>query len=179
MCSVLVDPAEEFAPLDRLHCYRPVIRLLNVSVLFRVPCDSAGSSHPWRLVGHPRMLQLPSILSPAGLYRIVGDLFPKCVSFELVLVDGQGMRCPRCVYPTRCHGCRIRKEEDSLSLQPSDCLAVQALVTEGSDASTVHDTWQLMLESMQVSSDGVNESSCRFKKEALTLDDCLRAFSER
>jgi len=43
VCNVLVDAAEEFAPLDRLHQYRPVIRMLNVSVLFRLPCPENGS----------------------------------------------------------------------------------------------------------------------------------------
>lgn len=89
---------------------------------------------PWRLTGHPRVLQLPSLVATAGLRRaIAGLLPPRCAdAFDLRLVDSQGMRCPRCVYPARCHGCRVGAEP-TLSLQPGDSLAVEPSAPAAAD----------------------------------------------
>jgi len=75
------------------------------------------------------------------------------------------------VYPIRCTGCRISPDVDEISLLPGDSLAVQSCPTEdgvlfqslvtGEDASSVE-----------------SNNSCPYKKESLSLDDCLSAFSE-
>ena len=207
MCSVIVNPDEEFAPLDQLHNYRPVIRLLNVSVLFRVSTSAAASSSSKNgasLIGHPRLLQLPSIISSQNLHEAVEGLLPKQAAFELCFVDSQvgffffhyfialldftsptfqGNKCSRCVYPIRCTGCKIDRDADQvLSLQPGDCLAVQqqqlSSAEDSPDASTA---WQQLFD-VQINDDQescISNTSCRSKKEPLTLDDCLKAFSER
>jgi hypothetical protein len=85
-----VKPEEEFAPLDKLHCYRPVIRLLNLPVLFRL-ASNLRSANPKssRLIGHPRLLQLPNLVSPKSLYDTVKNIYPKVNAFDLCFVDQQ------------------------------------------------------------------------------------------
>lgn len=94
------------------------------------------------------------------------------------------MRCPRCVYPNRCNGCKISAEADQISLQPGDCLAVQVYTLENEDFAFAVTKWEKVfdLQTVAEQDDSVNSSSSsasRFQKEPLTLDDCLTAFSER
>jgi len=186
VCQVQVKHDQEFAPLDKLHHYRPVIRLLNVPILFRVASQanrdgsssSAKTASPAaRLTGHPRMLQLPSIISCTGLYDIVQHLLPKPVPFDLCFVDNQGMRCQRCVYPARCNGCKISRDEDHVSLQPGDCLIVQASwADEDQQTSSNMADWDDMFDDGKIVDH--NATACSYRNEPLTLDDCLKAFSE-
>jgi hypothetical protein len=90
VCGMDVKPEEEFAPLDKLHCYRPVIRLLNLPVLFRL-ASNLRSANPKssRLIGHPRLLQLPNLVSPKSLYDTVKNIYPKVNAFDLCFVDQQ------------------------------------------------------------------------------------------
>lgn len=184
VCSMDVKPEEEFAPLDKLHYYQPVIRLLNLPVLFRLASNSRSASpKSSRLVGHPRLLQLPNLVSPRSLYDTVKNIYPKVNAFDLCFVDQQGVRCPRCVYPNRCNGCKISAEADQISLQPGDCLAVQVYTLENEDFAFAVTKWEKVfdLQTVAEQDDSVNSSSSsasRFQKEPLTLDDCLTAFSE-
>lgn len=195
VCSLIVNPEEEFAPLDKLHQYRPVIRLLNTPVFLRMRVSnvSTGSSSCWtlksgqgnyRLVGHPRLLQLPHLLSPKGLYDVIQRLYPHVLAFELCFVDVQGMRCPRCTYPIRCNGCRIDPEAAEISLGPGDCIAVQILppppvAQVEMETSDCVGTDSVETEEQDGYVSSSSSSTCRRPNEPLTLDDCLRAFSER
>ena len=90
VCGMDVKPEEEFAPLDKLHCYRPVIRLLNIPILLRLASTSrAASPKSSRLIGHPRLLQLPNLVSPKSLYETVEKFYPKLTDFDLCFVDQQ------------------------------------------------------------------------------------------
>lgn len=95
----------------------------------------------------------------------------------------KGLKCPRCLYPVRCNGCKIRPDEDQISLQPGDCLAVQVYISEEEEASDVDtaklDMFYEPLGSVEQDDCISSTSSSRNLKEPLTLDDCLRAFSER
>lgn len=186
VCNTIVKPDEEFAPLDKLHEYRPVIRLLNVPVLLRLAPSPAKSS---RLLGHPRLLQLPNLMSAKGLYEVIGRLYPALPScFELCFVDSQGVRCPRCVYPIRCNGCKISPDSEQISLQPGDCLAVQILLPEETEEGLEEQQLAKFERALfQPETSGSDQDGCvsssssssRSAHEPLTLDDCLRAFSER
>lgn len=91
VCGMDVKPEEEFAPLDKLHQYRPVIRLLNVPIVVRVssPSRSNVTKNSGRLVGCPRLLKLPNLVSPVGLQQAVEQMYPKFKTFDLCLVDQQ------------------------------------------------------------------------------------------
>lgn len=90
VCGMDVKPEEEFAPLDKLHCYRPVIRLLNIPILFRLACSSRSvSQKSSRLIGHPRLLQLPNLVKPRSLYDTVEQFYPNVNTFDLCYVDQQ------------------------------------------------------------------------------------------
>jgi len=170
VCAVEVKPEEEFAPLDKLHEFQPVIRLLNIPVLFRTlsPSDNGKSC---RLLNHPRIFQLPNIISPKGLYDAVQQLFPQLAGFDICFVEAEGVRCARCVYPIRCTGCKIGRDVEQVSLLPGDSLAVQncQLEDESVFESSITGAGASWLES---------DSSCSDKKESLSLADCLSAFSE-
>lgn len=88
MCGVKVKPEEEFAPLDKLHQFRPVIRLLNIPVLFRAVFECDGTKS-FRLFCHPRLFQLPNVISPKGLYDVVEKMFPQYAEFDICYVDNQ------------------------------------------------------------------------------------------
>lgn len=91
------------------------------------------------------------------------------------------MRCPRCVYPNRCNGCKISPDVDQISFQPGDCLAVQLYPPDDEDMEFETTKWEKIFELQTAAEqdDCVSSSSTRFQKEPLTLDDCLRSFSER
>lgn len=87
------------------------------------------------------------------------------------------------MYPNRCNGCKISPDADQISLQPGDCLAVQVYPPEDEDIEFEASKWEKIFE-LQTTSEqedcvSSSSSSSRFQKEPLTLDDCLRAFSER
>lgn len=90
----------------------------------------------------------------------------------------QGMRCQRCVYPARCNGCKISRDEDRVSLQPGDCLIVQASwADEDQQTSSNMADWDDMFDDGKIVDH--NATACSYRNEPLTLDDCLKAFSER
>lgn len=128
-------------------------------------------------------------------------MYPKLEDFDLCLADQQViivvistgsnlndlftqvMRCPRCVYPVRCSGCKIAIESDQLSLQPGDCLAIQLYTSGDETEEACAIKWQNVIESQSTSEqhDCVSSSTsdeCQVK-DSLTLDDCLKAFAER
>lgn len=86
-----VKPDEEFAPLNKLHEYRPIIRLLNVPVMVRVSSQSRSitTKNSGRLIGFPRLLKLPNFVSPTGLQQHVEKIYPRLEEFDLCLVDQQ------------------------------------------------------------------------------------------
>ena len=94
VCSMDVNPEEEFAPLDKLHQYRPIIRHFNIPILLRLsgsPRSALGThlAQSSRLIGYPRLLHLPNLISPKGLFHVVEMLYPQVNGFDLCFVDSQ------------------------------------------------------------------------------------------
>lgn len=76
------------------------------------------------------------------------------------------------MYPIRCTGCKISRDVEQVSLLPGDSLAIQTCRLE--DQSV----FESLINGTNASSVESNSSSL-YKKESLSLADCLSAFSER
>ncbi|PSN45203.1 hypothetical protein C0J52_07148 [Blattella germanica] len=126
VCGDTVKPETEFIPLDKLGDYKPTIRLLNVPIVFRLDSEGDGNNNKkvMKLFGHPNLVRLPNRIHGQELYAAVDRLVPYSASYSILLVDGQGYHCSRCMYTVHCRGCRVAPEVELL-LQTGDTLAVR------------------------------------------------------
>ncbi|XP_049763411.1 uncharacterized protein LOC126092050 [Schistocerca cancellata] len=164
VCGVTVKPETEFIELDKLGDFKPTIRLLNVPVVFRLDTDGDGNNNKkkMRLFGHPNLIRLPNRLSGKELHDALHRLVPYKQPYSVLLVDGQGYHCSRCIYTVHCRGCRIESEGE-VQLQTGDTLAVRFTDSAPEpEAPTVEHPSMATLR-------------CQ---DPLSLYDCLHAFSE-
>ncbi|CAG0884347.1 unnamed protein product, partial [Darwinula stevensoni] len=167
VCNEVVNPCEYFQPLDKVTDLTPRLRILQVGIVLREDSLGDGDNNKRRsqLFGHPYLLQLPSMLQAAILRETIDALVGGIAPYDLLLVDGQGYRCSRCMFTAHCQGCAI-PHEGEFHLQTGDNLAVRF-----SDIPPEMKEWcngRVNHESMQ----------SRCPTTSLTLDDCLNAFSE-
>lgn len=166
ICTISVSPTEDFVPLNKYDEYQFKVKTIPVPILMRHDSFENGSLKDKVLIGHPGLLKLPSTLPAAKLYEHVDNAIPFLSTYSLLLVDGQGKNCSRCLYNEHCSGCEIARSSDIKLLSgdniavrytdlPSECIAAAATVTEH--------------KSMQ---------QTRHKTE-LDIYDCLEYFSER
>lgn len=117
----------------------------------------------------------------ALLVSIILPLVASGACYSLSLVDHSGRRCSRC--PGRCPGCEVARAGE-VCLQPGDCLALRCPPdeaprtpgdTEAPEAAA--DPWPAPPPPVDhpslADARGINGTG------ALSLYDCLRAFSER
>ncbi|XP_046396757.1 uncharacterized protein LOC124163729 [Ischnura elegans] len=207
VCGQVVNPREEFLPLDKVGNYQPpAIRILQVPLVFRVDEEGDGNNNrkTMKLWGHPALLRLPSRIQAKDLYEAVEYILPSCLlsthnqeasgahpsspssctsmeqeedgaKYQLLLVDGQGYHCSRCMYTVHCRGCRLSAVPSAeITLQAGDTLAVRVFAR---DLSAIAGGESLL----PLFENEVTEHRSmhgRWKEEPLSLYDCLQAFSE-
>ncbi|XP_074658140.1 uncharacterized protein LOC141911078 [Tubulanus polymorphus] len=164
VCSMNVNPAEDFVQFSSNKAALKT-RVLKIAVMMRSDTPSAGEM---ALFGHPFILNLPHVSMTTDVYKAVRDALPfqPDDDFDLLLTDGRGLRCSRCLYTDHCLGCEISPYSAEIIFQPSDNLCVR--VTHLTDD-------QLMI------ADGCDEheSMSELRPDTpLTLQDCLSAFTE-
>ncbi|KAJ9574660.1 hypothetical protein L9F63_008192, partial [Diploptera punctata] len=163
VCGVTVKPETEFIPLDKLGDYKPTVRMLNVPVVFRLDSEGDGNNNKkiMKLFGHPNLVRLPNRIQGRDLYSAVDRIVPYLASYSVLLVDGQGYHCSRCMYTVHCRGCHVAPEGEIL-LQTGDTLAVRFTEPiEHADLAVEHPSMKLLR-----------------RQDPLSLYDCLQAFSE-
>lgn len=166
ICSTAVETTEGFVRLNNMADYKPRIRILSIPVMCRNDCANEETGCAvGKLFGHPNILYLPSKLSGVLLYETVDRVISCNVSYSIILTDGQGYHCSRCLYTQHCSGCEVKRDEQ-LNLQPSDHLVVK--FTDLSE-SYIKDAGRYV-EHISMKN--------RRSSDPLTLYDCFRAFTE-
>ncbi|KAG8188600.1 hypothetical protein JTE90_005955 [Oedothorax gibbosus] len=165
-CSIPVSPVEDYVSLTRIGGYEFKISTIPIPLVTRHDTFHEGVLKEKILIGHPGLLKLPSCLPASKLYEHVDRAIPFLSTYSLLLVDGQGKNCSRCLYNKHCSGCEITREGD-VKLHPGDNIAVR--YTELTTESMASVDFVVMHKSMQ---------QTRHKAE-LDIYDCLEYFSER
>ncbi|KAB7496968.1 Ubiquitin carboxyl-terminal hydrolase 9 [Armadillidium nasatum] len=147
---------------------KPKARILRVAVVFRVDTESDDNNkREMQLIGHPCLIALPSRIASKTLTEIIEKkLFPG-TNFSLLLVDGRGYNCSRCLFSSHCRGCEaIKNNSQYILLQAGDTLCVRFT--------------SISAQQRQALSELQDHSSMNALRpnEPLTLFDCLRAFSQ-
>ncbi|GFQ84296.1 ubiquitin carboxyl-terminal hydrolase 15 [Trichonephila clavata] len=166
VCSTPVSPADDFVPLNRMGDYEFKISTIPIPIVTRHDTFQEGVLKEKVLIGHPGLLKLPSSLPASKLYEHVDRAIPFLSTYSLLLVDGQGMNCSRCLYNKHCSGCEITRVGD-VKLHPGDNIAVRYI--------------DLPSDSITSASFVVEHKSLQETRHKSELDiyDCLEYFSER
>ncbi|XP_077987451.1 uncharacterized protein LOC144442053 [Glandiceps talaboti] len=164
VCTAEVNPAEDFVaappPTDN-KCSK---RVLTIPVQFRYDYEDDGQ-RKMKLFGHPRMVYLANETQGETLFSAIERMLPFQVPYKIVLTDGQGYLCSRCMYNIHCTGCELVREVE-ISLQSGDHLTV-----------IWEDITQLQLEYAEQVSDHESMKDLR-SQDPLTIQDCFHAFTE-
>ncbi|XP_063243702.1 uncharacterized protein LOC134542986 [Bacillus rossius redtenbacheri] len=165
MCREMVRPGVDLVPVDTVGKAKPRVRFLNVPLVLRLDIEGDGNNNKKmaKLFGHPRLLRLPNRLAGSDLYSAIGKLVPCHATYTILLVDGQGYRCSRCMYTVHCRGCPVPASGE-------------VLLTNG-DTLAVRFTEPFPPECCERTSDHPSMRKQR-RHEPLSLYDCLNAFSE-
>lgn len=165
VCRKTVNPDTDLVPLDNNLPSYPIVRMLLVPIVYRVDIlgDGNNNQKTVKLFGHPNVVRLQNNISSEELYKVISNIVPySCIlSFKILLVDGQGRHCSRCMFNEHCRGCLINSMEGPLNLTTCDTLAitftdhVEELIVERHSS-------MIDLRSQQ----------------PLTLYDCIQAFSQ-
>lgn len=153
----------EINPDEHLKNMKPqsnmTARMINIPLVFRVDTVGDGNNNQKNveLFGHPMLVRIPNHCTSEALKEAIASLLPYKEPYRLLLVDGQGLHCSRCMYHSHCRGCEL---PDEVSLYTSDTIAV----TFNSPVKVLPTTSSLASLSSQASS--------------LTLYDCIQAFSQ-
>ncbi|XP_071451477.1 uncharacterized protein [Hetaerina americana] len=207
VCGQVVNPKEEFLPLDKVGNYQPpAVRILQVPLVFRVDEEGDGNNNrkTMKLWGHPALLRLPSRIRAKDLYEAVEHILPTCLhssqqktsgnspvsspsshtsmlqeedvaKYQLLLVDGQGYHCSRCMYTVHCRGCRLSSVPSAeIIFQAGDTLAVRVFARDLSVGTGGEGILPLFEKEVTEH----RSMHGRWKEEPLSLYDCLQAFSE-
>jgi len=71
--------------------YILIVRVMQITVVFRLDIlgeECSNNKKSMRLIGHPRLVKLPNILSGKVLYETLQHLAPN-VEFQILLVGGK------------------------------------------------------------------------------------------
>ncbi|XP_042906774.1 ubiquitin carboxyl-terminal hydrolase 11 isoform X3 [Parasteatoda tepidariorum] len=166
VCSSPVAPAEDFMPLTKIGETQYKISTIPIPIVMRHDIFEEGVLKQKVLIGHPCLLKLPSSLPASKLYEHVDRAIPFLSTYSLLLVDGQGKNCSRCLYNKHCSGCEITRIGD-IKLHPGDNIAVRYV--------------DLTAENIASASYAVEHKSMQQTRHKSELDiyDCLEYFSER
>ncbi|KAF8783164.1 uncharacterized protein LOC129963728 [Argiope bruennichi] len=166
VCSTPVSPAEDFVPLSRMGGYEFKISTIPIPLVTRHDIFQEGVLKEKVLIGHPGLLKLPSSLPASKLYEHVDRAIPFLSTYSLLLVDGQGKNCSRCLYNKHCSGCEITRVGD-VKLHPGDNIAIRYV-----------DLAPEIIASAAYIVEHKSLQQTRHKTE-LDIYDCLEYFSER
>ncbi|XP_071085710.1 uncharacterized protein [Haliotis cracherodii] len=167
-CPICLMPAnmmEDFSPLVSASCHKPKLRVIAVPIAFRCDVNIEDNSCSEKLFGHPTILYVPNRLPGGCLYDMIDAVLPFPAMYSVVLTDGQGLRCSRCMYTAHCTGCVLCREGE-VTLQPGDNLTIHLM-----DVS--HDQ---QLEGAAYH-DHISVQDLR-PNDPITVYDCFRAFTE-
>lgn len=141
---------------------KPYVRMLNVPLVFRLDIMGDGNNNmkTVKLFGHPRLLRLPNRIQSQHLHKVVATVIPFSQPYKLLLVDGQGHHCSRCMFNSHCRGCAV-DSEGLIVLNTGDTLA--AMFTEPVPEVNI-----------------IPHSSTlnRYSLQPLSIYDCIKAFSQ-
>lgn len=164
VCSTPADMSEDFVPLANAASHKPKTRIVSIPITFRYETDSCGRPN-LNLFAHPFIMNLPSNLTGEYIYSRVRDIMPVPNDFRVVLTDGQGLHCSRCLYMEHCSGCEILRDGEAI-LRPGDHLTV-----------CVQEVTQNQIEHAQSFRDHESMEKQR-SNEPVTLLDCFGAFTQ-
>ncbi|XP_070537956.1 ubiquitin carboxyl-terminal hydrolase 4-like [Ptychodera flava] len=164
VCTAEVNPAEDFVAAPPPTDEKASKRVLSIPVQFRYDYEEDGQ-RKMKLFGHPRMVFLANEIQGEVLFCAIERLMPFQSVYKIVLTDGQGYHCSRCMYNLHCSGCELVREVD-ISLQSGDHLTV-----------VYDDVIPHQFEYSEQMSDHESMNDLR-KQTPLTLQDCFRAFTE-
>ncbi|KAJ8309900.1 hypothetical protein KUTeg_011765, partial [Tegillarca granosa] len=163
VCSTLAVMTEDFLPLSD-NCDQPTqLRVILVDVTFLMENEDHNDR---RLMGHPRLLYLPSQMDGQQLRQQLDTLIPLRENYIVRFTDGQGLKCSRCPYTSHCQGCLVPKEGE-VTLRPGDHLTVcfHSLPMDLYQAAAKYDTDRSM-ENLR-------------PDKPLSIYDCIKAFTDR
>nr|CAD7260443.1 unnamed protein product [Timema shepardi] len=165
MCRVIVKPDTELVPLQMTGHSKPKVRLVDVSLVFRLDNEGDGNNNQKmvKLFGHPKLVRLPNRLMGHELYEAISKVIPYnfIAPYSILFVDGQGYRCSRCMFTKHCRGCQVASEGEVL-LRTQETLAVRfSEPLDNTDITFQHSSMKKLR-----------------RQEPLSLYDCLHAFSE-
>ncbi|KAL1122129.1 hypothetical protein AAG570_003535 [Ranatra chinensis] len=164
VCRKIVHPDVGFKsliPSSQVSLF--VARMIYVPLVFRVDevGDGNNNQKTVSLFGHPVLLKLPNRCTTELLHSALAPLVPYSQSYKVLLVDGQGTHCARCMFHAHCPGCPV-SAEGPLTLYSSDTIAI---------------TFSSPVQTLQKPIS--HESMASFKQHRpLTLYDCIQAFSQ-
>ncbi|XP_013415343.1 uncharacterized protein LOC106177185 [Lingula anatina] len=166
VCSCAVKPAEDFVVLSSVGDGGPNVRILSMPVLYRYDqVDPSDGEVKMTLFGHPNILYVPSDLTADRLYDLVDRTAPFIGTYSLLLTDGQGYRCARCMFTDHCRGCEIPREGE-VHFAPSDHLAVRYTeISQDQLDTALHCLDHKSMELLR-------------PNRPLTLFECFEAFTE-
>nr|CAD7449085.1 unnamed protein product [Timema bartmani] len=165
MCRAIVKPDTELVPLQMTGHSKPKVRLVDVSLVFRLDNEGDGNNNQKmvKLFGHPKLVRLPNRLMGHELYEAISKVIPYnfIAPYSILFVDGQGYRCSRCMFTEHCRGCQVASEGEVL-LRTQETLAVRfSEPLDNTDITFQHSSMKKLR-----------------RQEPLSLYDCLHAFSE-
>ncbi|CAL4074730.1 unnamed protein product, partial [Meganyctiphanes norvegica] len=166
VCQVSLSPSE-LIPVEKRRTEKPKARLLRVPLVFRLDQDGSNNNQRcMQLLGHPGLLALPSRVTPATLLRTIASRIPQNTQYTLLLVDGRGYNCSRCLFSSHCRGCEVLTDTKEISLQAGDTLCVRFT--------------SLNAEQIHSLSDAAEHPSLGDLRQnvPLTIYDCLRSFTQ-
>ncbi|XP_075235609.1 uncharacterized protein LOC142332842 isoform X2 [Lycorma delicatula] len=163
VCRVNLNPVTDFVSVDTIVPSYPVVRMLLVPVVYRIDLlgDGNNNKKTVKLFGHPNVIRLRNNITSEELYKVISNIVPYSLSYKILLVDGQGRHCSRCMFNEHCRGCAVNNTNGPLNLTTGDTLAVT--FTELVDEPVIER--DLSMASMRL-------------QQPLTLYDCIQAFSQ-
>ncbi|XP_014252681.1 ubiquitin carboxyl-terminal hydrolase 15-like isoform X2 [Cimex lectularius] len=137
-------------------------RMLNVPLVFRVDTVGDGNNNQKavQLFGHPKLLRLPNLCPRDSLKQTIASITPYSEPYRLLLVEGKGDRCSRCMFNAHCHGCEVNGD-DQIQLKYGDTLALSF----SSPVDSSHES-------------SLNDKQVEDSQPMLTLNDCIQSFSK-
>uniref|UniRef100_A0A8D8Y791 ubiquitinyl hydrolase 1 n=1 Tax=Cacopsylla melanoneura TaxID=428564 RepID=A0A8D8Y791_9HEMI len=162
VCNKSICPDTDLISIENCAHIKPTLRMFNVPIVFRADIlgDGNNNKKSVSLFGHPRLISVSNHISAELLHEKIRSVLPYSKPFKLLLVDGQGSHCSRCMFNAHCPGCPIGLE-GSVTLHNSDTLAVTFSDTMTDAGDTLHPS----LAALRTTN-------------PLTLYDCIKAFSQ-
>ncbi|XP_052783368.1 uncharacterized protein LOC128219583 [Mya arenaria] len=166
-CPVCSTPAvitEDFVPLLNAGSHKPKTRIVSVPISYRSESGVSGAATP-ALFAHPDLMNLPSNLPGHLVAAHVRERHPGLTDFRVLLTDGTGLKCSRCLYIEHCSGCEVPLDGEVI-LRPGDHLTVSvAAVSEGAVTNGQSVTDHCSMDNLRPS-------------DPVTLLDCFSAFTQ-